>query len=170
MITKFKDGSTLVTGNDIYSYFEKSLNKRNNYDKNCSFCKHEDSDKCDNCSLFSGEMSCSCHISPPCSKCTDSMFEPTTYLINYKRYKENGNGKCQWECFRSDKNTWEVFSKMESNGWELSAETLTNGVIAIYLEKNIDEIEEIELCGKKVEFKNTTMKFINKIALRSNYG
>ena len=162
MIRQFKNGSTLVTGNDIYSYFEKSLNKRNNYDKNCSFCEHEGNEKCDDCSLFSGDMSCSCHINPPCSKCVDSKFEVTKYLINYKCYIEGGNGKWRWECFRSDKKTWEVFNKMESDKWELSAETLTNGVIAIYLEKNVDEIEEIELCGKKVEFKNNVIKFIAK--------
>lgn len=163
MIEKFKDGSTLVTGDDFTKHLHKMLNKRNGYDKNCSFCKHEGDERCGDCSFENTDISCSCHISPPCYKCVNSAFEPTQYLVNYKRYVENGNGKWRWKCFRSDKNTWEVFNKMESDGWELSAETLTNGVIAIYLEKNIDEIEEIELCGKKVEFKNTVIKFIDKV-------
>ena len=166
MIEQFKNGATLITGKDIQRHFEKVFNRRNNYDKNCSFCKYEDDyeiDRCGDCSLESGDMSCSCHINPPCSKCVNSAFEPSQHLINYKHYRVNGNGKWRWECFRSDKDTWEVFNKMEADGWELSAETLTNGVIAIYLEKNIDEFEEIELCGKKVEFKNTVIKFIDKI-------
>ena len=162
MIEQLKDGLTLITENDLYSYFEKSFNKRNNYDKSCSFCKHENDARCSDCSLESDNTGCSCHIAPPCSNCVDLMFEPTKHLINYKHYRQNQEGKWKWECFKSDQKTWKTFNKMESDGWELSTETLSTGVIAIYLEKRLDEIEEIELCGKKAEFKNTVIKFINE--------
>ena len=40
----------------------------------CTKCKHENSEVCDDCSNISGE-GCSCHLNPPCGYCVDNHFE-----------------------------------------------------------------------------------------------
>ena len=162
-IQKFKNGTILVTGDDIYDYIMKSHNKRNNYKKECSFCLHngnilhEDICGCGDCSLETGDMACSCHINPPCSKCTESLFEVSPYLINYKHFEK---GKSPWECYRGDKQTFDKLTRIESQGFYANAETLITNEIAIYISKVNKEEEDIEIC-KKIEFKSAMSKFIN---------
>lgn len=165
-ITTFENGSVLYTGNDMTEALLKSLNCRNNYDNSCLFCKHESSElECDGCSVLSDnsyKQGCSCHINPPCSYCTDNHFEPSGYLINYKHYKSNG---WKWECFKSTKNIFDRFTKIESRGFEIDAETLSTGEISMTITAN-EEIYEIELCEKK-DFKLTMEKMIKKFNLRT---
>lgn len=155
-IQKFKDGAVLVTGNDIYSHLMNAMNRRNNVENDCSFCEHEetkeDNEFCDGCSI-PDDLSCSCHIRPPCSKCENSRFEPSINLINYKHYHEAG--KWRWECFRADKITFKKLSDLEKKGYELSAETLNTGVIAIYLG------DDIELSDRQ-NFKGIIIKLVNR--------
>ena len=157
-INKFKNGSVLYTGDDIYDHLMRSFNKRNNYDKTCDFCKHEeDSEECDGCSLLIEGLSCSCHRNPPCSKCVNSKFEPTPYLINYKNYK---NGREMWECFPTTKEIFSKFEMIEKEMFGLHAEILTTGEVAIYLKHVVEDYDEvIEIC-KKVKFKSVSQKMI----------
>ncbi len=164
-IETFKDGSVLYTGNDIYKHFEKIWNKRNNYIENCDFCKYnnKDDDRCNECSIAKG-LSCSCHISPPCSKCVNNGFEPTEYLINY----ENCYGKKrEWECFPSTKEVFDKFNLIEKEGYRMSAEILTTGEICVYLDKDPFEGEKdnLEIC-KKQEFKKVATKMIIDFKLK----
>jgi hypothetical protein len=143
----------------------KAMNYRNNYNKDCSFCQHEqgpndpDNENCDGCSILR-DSCCSCHINPPCSKCVDSAFEPSGNLINYKHYREGG--KWKWECFKSDEQTFKKLTALEGKGYELSTEMLQEGVIAVYL--GFDENEDIELCERS-EFKKTVNKIIDKTTI-----
>jgi len=162
-IKKYENGAVLVTGDDVHDFLLKSLNRRNNYDKACSFCKHEqgpndpDNENCDGCSILRDDGGCHCHIMPPCSYCVDSAFEQSPFLINYKHYRDGG--KWKWECFKSDEETFKKLSELESKRHELSTETLQCGTVAVYL--GFDENEEIELCAKS-DFKKTVEKLINK--------
>lgn len=162
-IQKFKDGKVLVTGDDVTDYLLKSLNRRNNYNKECSFCihdgdiLHEDDFECGDCSLVTGDMSCSCHINPPCSKCEKSLFEVSSYLINYKHFKD---GKSPWECYRGDEKTFKKLEAIEAEGFYANAETLTTGEIAMYISKGGQEEGDIEIC-RRVEFKSKMSQFIN---------
>lgn len=40
---------------------------------NCDLCKHKRTEVCDDCST--NLKGCSCHVSPPCTACTQSKFE-----------------------------------------------------------------------------------------------
>ncbi len=161
-IHKFPSGSVLYTGQDMRDVLDKA-NKRNDYSTECSYCLHDgkDDDFCSDCSLLSGDMGCSCHIMPPCAKCTDSRFEVTPYLINYKHFKD---GKSPWECYRADEKTFKKFELIEAEGFYANAETLTTGDVALYLTKG--EYDEIEIC-RKVEFKNRMSKLINDFNISS---
>ncbi len=159
----FENGSVLYTGKDMYRALESSFNKRNNYQKTCSFCSHQESERCNGCSV-PNDYSCSCHINPPCSTCVNSGFEPTDFLINYKNHED---GKTKWECFPSSKEILEKFIKIEKMNYELSAEILTTGEVAIYLQHVIPEesIEDmIEIC-RKPEFKVVATKMIKDFSL-----
>ena len=163
MIQKFDNGSVLYTGDDLEKAFERMYNIRNNYDKSCDFCIHdEDSEECENCSI-PNDLSCSCHINPPCSKCVDSRFEPTDCLINFKNYHQSGDGKSKWkwECFPTTEKVYEKFCAIEKSGFEMSAEILQTGEIAIYLGHVLSNDEIIEIC-KKVQFKITATKMIEE--------
>jgi predicted dithiol-disulfide oxidoreductase (DUF899 family) len=159
MKKKFSNGSVLYTGDDITKVLLESFNRRNDYNnRDCSFCIHEDSDNeyCDGCSVIYYEGGgCHCHINPPCSFCENNSFEPSPYLINYKHHK---NWKWKWECFKSTKEVYDKLTSLEEQSFILSAETLTTGEIAIYLE-NDDYGEDIEICNKS-DFKKTVNEFI----------
>ncbi len=164
MKKELKDGSVLMTGKDMMDAFEKMYNTRNNFDKDCSFCKLEDSenDECEGCSNLNEvhNTGCSCHLNPPCSYCTDLLFEPSEWLLNYKHFRDGG--KWKWECFKSNEKTFNKLSLLESKDLALSCETLTTGEITIYLDNEIDEENiDIEICQKK-DFKKTVELIINR--------
>lgn len=164
-IKTFKDGSVLYTGDDIYKHFERCWNKRDNYQTSCNYCKHENSERCEECSIPSG-ISCSCHLTPPCSKCVNNGFEPTKHLINYENYSaykmKGSKAKPKWECFPTTKEIFEKFTKLEKAGLRLSAEILNTGEIVIYLGKPYDDKnEKIEIC-EKLKFKSVAEKMIKK--------
>jgi hypothetical protein len=161
-IKKFEDGTVLYTGNDMVEALYKSLNKRDNYDRECSFCVHEGSGFCDDCSLVTGDLACSCHINPPCSKCTDSRFEVSPYLINYKHFKD---GKSPWECYRADEKTFKKLELIEAEGFYSNAETLRTDEIALYITTK-GEYDDIHIC-KKTEFKTKMSEFINNFNISS---
>lgn len=156
-IKRFENGTVIYTGKDMEDALYKALNKRNNYDRECSFCVHDSKDDfCGDCSLLSGDLACSCHINPPCSKCTDSRFEVSPYLINYKHFKDDKN---LWECYRADEKTFKKLELIEAEGFYANAETLTTGEIAIYITKR--EYDDIIIC-RKVEFRIKMSEFINR--------
>jgi hypothetical protein len=159
MKKEYSNGSVLYTGDDVTRVLLESFNRRNDYNnRDCSFCINENinDELCDECSVFIFEDgSCSCHINPPCSFCECNLFEPSPYLINYKHHK---NWKWKWECFKSTKEVFDKLTLLEEEGFVLSAETLTTGEIAIYLE-NDDYGEDIEICNK-IDFKKTVNEFI----------
>lgn len=159
-IEKFDNGAVLITGDDLAAHFEKMLNRRDNYDKSCSFFafKYGESDECDGCSISSIDRGCSCHINPPCSYCVDSHFEPSAYLINYKRYSEGGQGRWRWECFRAEKEVFEKLNSLENEGYYLTAEVLTTGECSLCISW-ADDDADIEICLKK-DFKETMCKLI----------
>jgi hypothetical protein len=79
-------------------------------------------------------------------------------LINYKHYRDGG--KWKWECFKSDKEIFDLFNRIEYQGIEMSAETLSTGEVAIYLDHPFNEdLQEIELCNKN-QFKEMAIKMI----------
>jgi radical SAM superfamily enzyme with C-terminal helix-hairpin-helix motif len=43
--------------------------------RNCSSCRHYDTEICDNCSQSDDQRGCSYHTNPPCSFCTNNYFE-----------------------------------------------------------------------------------------------
>lgn len=164
-IKTFNNGSVLYTGDDIYKAFEQCWNRRDNYKKSCHFCKHNGSEdgSCDGCSVANDDMCCSCHINPPCAYCVNSNFEVTEYLINFKNYQQ---GKSRWECFPTTKEVFEKFKVIENSGYILSAEILSTGEIAIYIDKeylsDLSNIREsIDIC-RKVEFKQHAVKMIKE--------
>jgi hypothetical protein len=140
----FKDGSTLLTGNDMQRALEAMLNRRGAYDIDCSFCVHEYvEDICDECSIGT-DMSCSCHINPPCSKCERSSFEVTPYLLNFEQHEK---GSKKWHCIKGDKETYNKLAEIENLGFHISTEILQTNEIALYIEDgNIDY--EIEISGR----------------------
>ena len=160
MKTEFKDGSVLLTGNDMIDALSRVYNHRDNYNhKDCNFCiyQHGDNVECDDCSVYDGERGCSCHINPPCSFCIDNHFEPSVNLINYKHIR-NG-GKWKWECFKSTEEVKNKLDIIENSGLHLNCETLQTDEIVVYL-SNTDEDEIIEICNK-TNFKSTVVKIIN---------
>ncbi len=155
----FEDGTVLLTGDDMIAGLEALWNHRGSYDRDCSFCQNENNDDlCSECTVADFETSCSCHINPPCSKCIGSKFEVSPYLINYENHK---NGRKQWECFKGDKDTFEKLKAIEKINRRLSAEILTTGEIAMYIDDGNDEDENevIEICSK-AKFKATMCKMI----------
>lgn len=163
-IHKFKDGSVLATGKDIYDMLLP--NRRNGYKKECAYCIHRDEKSlCDDCSRNGGDSCCSCHINPPCSFCERDAFEPTSLLINFKNYSAKTNHRrWSWETFPvTDVKVIEKMKTIEDNGYVLSAEILSTGEIAIYLDfdnESLGEEDSIEIC-EKVRFKETAIKMIN---------
>ncbi len=156
----FQDGSVLTTGQEMIDVLEALYNHRGAFDRTCDFCVHEDNTEgfCDGCSISDWELSCSCHINPPCQKCVESKFDVSPYLINYKNHK---NGREKWECFKGDKELVDKLAEIESAGLILSAEILTTGEVAMYIDDGIDadENDSIEICQKR-EFKQTMCKMI----------
>ena len=161
MRKEFKDGSVLLTGNEMIAALEKGYNRRDNYDVSCSFCEHEgNNEHCEGCTIADTDNSCSCHINPPCSKCVGSKFKVSPYLINYEHIKTGGkDGKRRWECFKGDKDIFEKLSAIEHIGLKLTTETLSTGGIAMYIEDGIERDYEIEICNKK-DFKQVMCKMI----------
>jgi hypothetical protein len=44
--------------------------------RDCSICKHEDTDACDDCTTMTDDgTGCSCHFNPPCGYCEGNNFE-----------------------------------------------------------------------------------------------
>lgn len=152
----FEDGSVLLTGDDFTRAIDAMLNRRGNYDISCSFCQFEDSEICKDCTI-TNDTSCSCHISPPCSRCVGSKFEVSPYLLNYKHYV---NGKTKWECFKGNKTTFEKLTKIEEKGFNASAEILTTGEISITIEDNFYDYD-IDIC-QKPNFKQAMINLINR--------
>ena len=159
----FNDGSVLLTGKDMEIAMEAMINHRGRYDISCEFCIHEGDDVyCEGCTILDLDSSCSCHICPPCSKCVGSKFEVSPCLINYIHHK---NGRKRWECFKGYQQTFEKLTLMEEKGFHLSAETLTTGEIAMYVEDG--EIDyEIEICNQ-IEFKQTMSGMVHNFNLNT---
>lgn len=162
MKQQFKDGSVLLTGEELRIALEATINRRGAYDIDCSFCRHEDDEEhCKGCTIADWETSCSCHISPPCSKCVGSKFESTPYLINYVHHKSHRD---KWECFKGDEATFEKVEKIENSGLRLSAETLSTGEVAMYIDDGVERDYEIEICAK-ADFKQTMCKMVKKFLI-----
>jgi len=163
-IHKFKGGSVLYTGDDMYDMLLAT--GRGNYVKKCDFCAHLETDRCDDCSCIDGELCCSCHIAPPCSFCVGNGFEVIGTLINFKNYSSRLKRGFDWETFPTRKMAvFNKYAELENNGFVLSSEILTTGEVAIYLDKdkegnNVATGEGyIEIC-RKVEFKIVAERMI----------
>ena len=162
MKQQFEDGSVLLTGEDMRIALEATINRRGVYDIDCSFCQHEgDEERCKGCTIIDWETSCSCHINPPCSKCVGSKFESSPFLINYVHHKSHRD---KWECFKGDEATFKKLEEIESAGLRLSAETLSTGEIAMYIDDGIERDYEIEICAK-ADFKQAMCKMVKKFAI-----
>lgn len=48
---------------------------KNRYEVNCDECINQNTDICSDCSIARQEDGCSCHNNPPCSFCTNLLFE-----------------------------------------------------------------------------------------------
>lgn len=159
----FSDGSVLLTGKELEIALEAIINRRGSYDIDCSFCVHDGKDDyCEGCSILDRDRSCSCHINPPCGKCVDSKFEVSPYLINYEHItvtKDTKRKIHRWECFKGDKEIFEKLEAIEKSGLKITAETLTTGEIAMYIEDGVEKDYEIEICFK-ADFKKTMCKMI----------
>jgi hypothetical protein len=156
---EFKDGSVLLTGDDMIVALEASINHRDAYDIDCSFCKHDgDDEHCGGCTIAATNNSCNCHINPPCSKCVGSKFEASSYLINYIRCSK---GRRKWECFKGDKELFDKVTTIENSGLQLSAEILSTGEVAMYIDDGMDcdENDACEICNRK-DFKQVMCKMI----------
>lgn len=161
MRQEFENGSVVLTGDDLTRSIEAMLNHRGAYDIDCSFCKHENNeDFCDGCTISDTNYSCSCHINPPCSKCVGSKFEVSEYLINYTNHKD---GKKKWECFKAGEDIFDKATLIETSGLRLSAEILSTGEVAMYIDDGIDagENDAIEICERK-NFKQIMCKMIKE--------
>lgn len=157
----FTDGAVILTGKDFKIWAEAVINRRGAHDISCSFCQHEDDDKyCDGCSVLDWERCCSCHINPPCCYCTDSKFEVTPYLLNYQNCK--ANKKRRWECVKGNQASFQKLTMLEKEGFEVAAETLTTGEIAICIEKGHKDYE-VEICAQK-EFPEKLISLILRAA------
>lgn len=166
MRQEFKDGSVLCTGDDMIKALYAMFNRQGGYDTDCSFCIHENcegeeyDEHCEPCTIRNTDYSCSCHINPPCSKCVGSRFEVTPYLIDYKHIRTGG--KRRWESFKGNEESYNKLIKIMGMGLLLTAETLTTGEIAIYIEGIEDGVRldfAIEICTKP-EFKEAMCKMI----------
>ena len=164
---EFKDGSVLCTGDDMIKALEAMWNRQGGYDRDCSFCIHENcegekyDENCEPCTIRNTDYSCSCHINPPCSKCVGSNFEVTPYLIDYKHIA-SGSGNRRWESFKGNEETYNKLMRIMGMGLLVTAETLSTGVIAMYIEGIEDGVRldlEIDLC-EKPEFKEAMRKMI----------
>ncbi len=164
MKKKFEDGSVLLTGDELVIAMEAMINHRGAYEVDCSFCQYEgNEDYCKGCTITDWETSCSCHIDPPCSKCVGSKFELSLYLINYIHHVQKRE---RWECFKGDQITCEKLNEIESSGLRLSAETLSTGEIAMYVDDGVELDYEIEICVK-ADFKQTMCRMVNKFAIHT---
>ena len=154
----FRDGSVLLTGQDMIEALEASYNHCGAHDTDCSFCKHEDDEKyCKGCTIADADHCCSCHINPPCSYCVGSKFEVSPYLINYKQHE---NGRKRWQCFKATKDVFDKLKLIEEADLHLSAEILTTNEAAMYVSSNHDEPDlEIKVCPRN-EFKPVMCKMI----------
>ena len=154
----FRDGSVLLTGKEFTIALEAVVNHRGAYDIDCSFCEHEDEEEyCEGCTIADTDHCCSCHISPPCSKCVGSKFEVSPYLINYIQHK---NGRKRWQCFKASADVFNKLKLIEEADLHLSAEILTTNEAAMYVSSNHDEPDlEVEVCPRN-EFKQVMCKMI----------
>lgn len=161
----FADGTVLLTGDDMTKSLMASLNRRDAYDIDCSFCLHEGNEShCGGCSIADTDYSCSCHINPPCGKCVNSKFEVSPYLINYEAHK--GDRK-NWQCFKADKAVFDNLASIEGSGLHLSAEVLTTGEAAMYIEDGVEKDYEIEICARR-DFKETMCRMIMTFSLEND--
>jgi len=152
----FADGSVLTTGKDMIATMEAMFNRRDAHDISCSFCVHEGNEEyCEGCTIADTDHSCSCHICPPCSKCVGSKFEVSPFLINYEQHKE---GRKRWQCFKGDESVFAKLEAIEKTGFHLSAEILSTGEAAIYIDDGSIDYE-VEVC-KRSEFKQKMRKMI----------
>lgn len=161
----FADGSVLVIGDDMTKALEARWDRRGNHDISCSFCQHENNDDeyCEGCTIADWETSCSCHINPPCNKCVGSKFEVSPYLINYRHHK---NGRTQWECFKGDKNLLDKVEEIKRSGLKLSAEVLSTGEVAMYIDdgEDCDINDSCEICQKK-DFREVMTEMIKTFSI-----
>jgi hypothetical protein len=138
-IRKFENGSVLVTGDDIYDY----LLSGHMYDRNCDFCRYvdeEDSEHCDGCT-GADDVSCSCHINPPCSKCENNAFELAENIVDYYEYRNGTKGK---KSIKINKDLYNNFKQYEKE-YGLSVEILSTLEKAFYVSSTNDDISiEIE--------------------------
>ena len=160
-IETFDDGTVLITGDDFKRYMMGNrkcviapLCELCIHDGDDEYCYEEDSE----CSMKDFERSCSCHINAPCGKCENSHFEESPYIIHYKDFIRGGQGKWAWACFKSDKETFEAYKKLEERGLKLTKEILTTGYASVCVEAPADDVQ-IELCSP-VDYKKAFSKII----------
>ncbi len=158
----FGDGSVLLTGDDFSRAMEAVVNKRGAHDRGCSFCIYEQTEDCDGCALQDRDLSCSCHINPPCAKCVNSKFDVSPYLLNYEHIKQ---GRRRWECFRGDKKSFEKLTEIENAGLGVTAETLMTGEIAFYIGNGMEDYT-CDIC-LKVKFRQELPKAIVRFDLEN---
>lgn len=72
-------------------------------------------------------------------------------MINYEYHnKIQGKIKIRWECFAGTKEVFDKLKLIEKNGLKLSAETLSTGEIAMYIDDGVEvgDNDSIEICVK----------------------
>jgi len=154
---EFENGSVLLTGDELAMAMEATINHRGAYEINCSFCVHEgDEGYCKDCTIADTDRSCSCHINPPCSKCVGSKFEVSSYLINYQQHE---NRKKRWQCFKVNEEVFNKAKEIEDAGLQLSAEILSTGEAAMYIDDGAELDYEIKICHRH-EFRQMMCKMI----------
>ena len=77
MIETFADGTKLISGDDFKEWAKKVIALPDGKKMGCAQCVHADRDDgyCSDCSHTWHHQSCSCHINPPCSVCSNNLFE-----------------------------------------------------------------------------------------------
>lgn len=126
----FADGSQLITGDDLYNF----LLQGHRYERNCQYChwsNFENSDECINCSGMD-DVSCSCHIVAPCSKCVDNSFQLAKNIIDYWFYEKGLKSK------QSIKINLELYNQYKdlNEEWFFSYEVLNTKEKAFYASKD----------------------------------
>jgi len=164
---EFGNGSVLLTGDDMIAALEAAMNRRGAHEIDCDFCQHEGDDEyCYGCSIAGNDYSCSCHINAPCSKCVDSKFEVSPYLVNFLHHKE---GKKRWQCFKADKNIFDKATAIENIGLEISAEIICTGEVAMFIDDGVEAGKNdcIEICSRK-DFKAVMCRMIESFQIEDS--
>jgi hypothetical protein len=132
-IQEFKDGSKLVTGDDVYDY----LMSGHNCNHTCEFCKYEDTGdlKCEECTGQT-DMSCSCHINPPCVKCENNAFELSGNIVDFFEF---ANGYKSKKSIKINKGLFDKFLPYK-NDYQLSVEIISTGEKVFYVSDYKEDI------------------------------